>query len=455
MIDRPMPNTTQPRPRSYFSAWDAFRSGADTPRAFLERCLETIEARDGEIGAFVAINPEGAREAADRAGERWRTARTKSAIDGMPIAVKDIMATADMPTGQGSPLFTGWRSGYDCAAVAAAREAGAVVLGKAVTAEFAGTEPGATRNPHDPSRTPGGSSSGSAAAVATGMVSGALASQVIGSTVRPASFCGCYGFKPSVGGINRGGSFDVYSQSCTSSFAATLEEAWCLARAISARAGGDPGHLGLSGPLEAPEAVLPARAAMLETAGWPAATDDAKGSLTAACDRLRAAGVELLDRTTDPLVRELETALEGATPLARTINAWETRWPINTYALDMDRAALSQEMLNRLATAEAMSLEDYQDLLSERDRLRALHAGLAEHAAVCVTLSAPGAAPVGIGWTGDASFAIPGSLLGVPAVSLPVLEDEGLPLGLQIIGYRDRDAAMMAAAAAILALFQA
>jgi Asp-tRNA(Asn)/Glu-tRNA(Gln) amidotransferase A subunit family amidase len=450
-----MTSGTAPRARSYFAARDRFESGADTPRAFLERCIETIAELEPAIGAFTATNLSGARTAADMASDRWRKARILSEIDGMPIAVKDIMVTADMPTGQGSPLFTGWRSGYDCAAVAAAREAGAVVLGKAVTAEFAGTQPGATRNPHDPSRTPGGSSSGSAAAVAAGMVAGALGSQVIGSTVRPASFCGCFGFKPSVGGINRGGSFDVYSQSCTSTFAATLEEAWCLARAISARAGGDPGHPGLTGPLRPPKPDLPERVAVLETAGWPAATEEAKDGFASACDRLRAAGVEILDRHGDSRIAALDAALEGATPLARTIIAWETRWPINTYAKDMDRSALSEEMLNRLATAEAMTLEDYQALLVKRDAVRAQYAELADRCAVCITLSAPGAAPVGLGWTGDASFAIPGSLLGVPALSLPVLRDDGLPLGLQVLGQRDRDAAMFAAAAAILTVLQA
>jgi Asp-tRNA(Asn)/Glu-tRNA(Gln) amidotransferase A subunit family amidase len=175
----------------------------------------------------------------------------------MPIGIKDIIETADMPTEQGSPLFKGWRSVRDSADVSALREAGAVIVGKTVTTEFAAVDPGPTRNPWDTSRTPGGSSSGSAAAVAAGIVSAALGTQVIGSIIRPASFCGCFGYKPSVGSINRGGSFDYLSQSCAGVLAATSEELWTVAREISARVGGDPGFPGLSGPRDVPPTRRP------------------------------------------------------------------------------------------------------------------------------------------------------------------------------------------------------
>ncbi len=439
---------------SYFAAIEGFRDGTDTPRAFLERCLETVAAREPDIGAFVATNPDGARQAADAAGERWKTGAARSLIDGMPVGIKDIMETHDMATEQGSALFAGWRMGRDSAAAAALREAGAVIVGKTVTTEFAATEPRGTRNPWDPERTPGGSSSGSAASVASGMVSAALGTQVIGSILRPASFCGCFGFKPSIGGINRGGSFDGFSQSCSGTLAATLAEAWTVAREISARAGGDAGHVGLMGPSEAPAARKPERVVMLETAGWQNATDEAKQALANARDRLASAGIEIADRATSKAVEAVEAALAEARPLSMNINAWEGRWPLNTYASDMDRDALSGNALDRLATAEALSQEEFQGLLAERERIRGIHAALADHGEVCITLAANGAAPVGLGSTGDPTFLVPGSLLGVPAVSLPVLEDEGMPLGLQLLGYTGRDADLFAAAGAILSLFE-
>lgn len=445
--DRPAPQA-----RSFFAAASAFRDGGDSPRAFLERCIDAIERQDPAIGAFVTTGLASARAAADAAGERWKSGRPLSPIDGMPVGVKDIMETADMPTEQGSPLFAGWRGGRDSAAVAALREAGAAIVGKTVTTEFASTDPRGTRNPWDLARTPGGSSSGSAAAVAAGMVSAATGSQVIGSIVRPAGYCGCVGFKPSVGGINRGGSFDVFSQSCTGVLAATLPETWRVAREMSARAGGDAGYPGLSGPLDAPAPDTPRRLALLETAGWSRADDHAKQALAEARDRLRAADVEILDRNAHRGVAAVEDAIAGAEALARSINAWETRWPLNTYARDMDRSGLSQIMIDRLAEAEAMTLERYQELIAERDGVRAAYAALAEACDACFTLAATGAAPLGLDSTGDPTFAVPASLLGTPALSLPLLRCEGLPLGLQLIGFADRDAALFAAAGGVDAL---
>ena len=174
-------------PKPYLSATARFKTGSETPRDFLERCLAEIAALDPKIGAFVNLNLEGARAAADQSTARWRAGEPRSPIDGMPIGIKDIIETADMPTENGSPLFAGFRSERDAASVAALREAGAIIVGKTVTTEFASTEPRGTRNPHDLCRTPGGSSSGSAAAVVAGMVSTALGTQVIGSTIRPAS----------------------------------------------------------------------------------------------------------------------------------------------------------------------------------------------------------------------------------------------------------------------------
>src|SRR3984893_1239149 len=222
LAHRELPMTT-PQPFAYFAATADFKTGKGTPRDFLERCLTLLEQFEPTVGAFVCHDIAAACAAADRASERWRAGRPLSPIDGMPVGIKDIIETADMPTEQGSPLFVGWRTGRDAASVAALREAGAVILGKVVTTEFAASEPRGTRNPWDPTRTPGGSSSGSAAAGACGMVPAALGTQVVGSILRPASFCGCVGFKPSVGGINRGGSYDYFSQSCTGVLAASLE----------------------------------------------------------------------------------------------------------------------------------------------------------------------------------------------------------------------------------------
>src|SRR5262249_35669654 len=223
--------------KPYLAATPRFASGADTPRDFLERCLADLAALEPKVGAFVAFNLERARKAADESTTRWRAGRPLSKIDGMPVGIKDIIETSDMPTEQGSPLFAGFRSERDGASVMALREAGAVIVGKTVTTEFAATEPRGTRNPHDLRRTPGGSSSGSAAAVAAGMLSTALGTQVIGSTIRPASYCGCVGLKASVGALNRGGSPDGLSQSATGVPATPLENASEVAYEIAVQCG--------------------------------------------------------------------------------------------------------------------------------------------------------------------------------------------------------------------------
>jgi Asp-tRNA(Asn)/Glu-tRNA(Gln) amidotransferase A subunit family amidase len=439
------------RQRPFVALATDFADGTASPRALLEDCLAAIAVHEPRVRAFVHLDAAAARAAADAATARWRNGRPLSPIDGMPVGVKDIIETADMPTGMGSPLFTGWRSGRDAAAVYALREAGGVVLGKTVTTEFAATEPGETRNPRDPERTPGGSSSGSAAAVAAGMVSGALGTQVVGSIVRPASYCGCIGFKPSVGGINRGGSHDNFSQSCTGVLAASLEDAWSLAREIAARCGGDPGYPGLAGPRDVPAPQAPAAVAVLRTAGWSVATPAAKEAFEAALARIAGAGITVASAASSSVLAAVEEALAGALALTRRINTWEGRWPLNTYAA-RDRHKLSRAMRTRLDAAEAMDLGDYRAVLADRARIRDLYARLADECAACVTLAAPSAAPRGLHSTGDPTFAAPASLLGTPAVSLPLLSDEGLPLGLQVIGFEQQDAALFATAQALSAL---
>ena len=434
-----------PQAKPFLAAAAQFAGGQDTPRAYLERCLETLAAWEPKIGAFVCTNIEGSRAAADASSMRWRDNKPVSAIDGMPIGIKDIIETADMPTGMGSPLFDGWSSGRDAAAVAALREAGAVILGKTVTTEFAATEPRGTRNPWDPGRTPGGSSSGSAAAVAAGLVSAALGTQVMGSIVRPASYCGCVGFKPSVGGINRGGSHDELSQSCMGVLAATLEDAWQVASEIAARAGGDPGYQGLVGPLRMPPPARPQRLVFLETAGWQVASAEAKKAIQKSLALLSRNVIDILTRQSDQLVGAVEEAIADARALSIRINTWESRWPLNTYR-NRDAGKLSRAMLARLAQAEAMSLDDYRADLDERIRVRALYESLAAQCDACVTLAAPAAAPVGLSSTGDPVFAVPFSLLGVPAISLPLLREQGLPLGLQVTGFQGKDATTSAIA---------
>jgi Asp-tRNA(Asn)/Glu-tRNA(Gln) amidotransferase A subunit family amidase len=435
----------KPVMRPYVAAAQNFASGKETPRQFLERSLGLFELWEPRIGAFVHTNLPAARAAAELSTERWRAGKPLSPIDGMPVGIKDIIETADMPTEMGSPLFAGWRSEKDAASVRALRDAGAVIVGKTVTTEFAASDPRGTRNPWNTAHTPGGSSSGSAAAVAAGIVSAALGTQVIGSTIRPASFCGCVGYKPSVNAINREGSHDYQSQSCTGILGATLQDVWQVAHEIVTRVGGDAGTPGLQGPDTLPPAAKPRRVAVLETGGWDSASAEAQQQLGETVTRLKSAGIEIRTRHNDDKVAALETDLRNAAELSHRCNGFETRWFFRAMR-ERDAGKLSRNITERAQKYEDMTLADHRADLRERTRVRAVHAALAANCDACIALAAAGGAPEGIGFTGNPDFAVPASLLGVPALSLPLFSVGDMPLGLQVIGYFGRDAETFAIA---------
>jgi Asp-tRNA(Asn)/Glu-tRNA(Gln) amidotransferase A subunit family amidase len=435
----------KPVMRSYLAAEQDFASGRQTPRQFFEDSLALLDQWEPRIGAFVCTNLPDARAAADRSTERWRAGKPASPIDGMPVGIKDIIETVDMPTEMGSPLFAGWRSQKDAACVRALRDAGAVIIGKTVTTEFAASQPRGTRNPWNVEHTPGGSSSGSAASVAVGIVSAALGTQVISSTVRPASYCGCVGFKPTVNALNRQGSHDYQSQSCTGILGASLDDVWQVAHEIVARVGGDAGTPGLQGPDKAPAARKPRSLAVLETAGWEAASAGAKACLEESLARLKSAGVEIRTRHADNKVAALENELLKAAELSHRCNGWENRWFLHSMR-DRDAGSLSRNIMERAEKYEDLTLDQHRADLKERARIRAVHAELAAVCDACMTLAAPGSAPEGLNSTGNPEFGVPSSLLGVPSLSLPLFEVDAMPLGLQVIGYFDRDADAFAVA---------
>lgn len=438
-----------PKARPYLAVTRDFSKGGNSPRQILENCLETIDASEADVQALTALNIEAARASADASATRWKDGNQLSPIDGMPVGIKDVIETIDMPTGMGSPLYDGHQSGRDAASVFALREAGAVILAKTVTTEFAASEPGPTRNPWDTKRTPGGSSSGSAAGVAAGYFSAALGTQVIGSILRPSSYCGVVGFKPSVGGINRGGSHDFMSQSAQGVLAASLEDCWQTAWEIALRCGGDPGHPGLAGRADEPSREPVQRLVFLETAGWAEASEEAKTRMREAVETLRTSGLEILTREKNSEIEAAERAIADAMPVSRKINTWESRWPLNTYKA-RDAEKLSQAMGDRAEEAKAMTPADYRAALAQRHAMRKAYAMLAQLADGCITLSASAAAPVGLRSTGSALFAVTSSALGVPSLSLPVLQEEGLPLGVQVMGFPDKDAEAFAAAKRIM-----
>ena len=438
------------KPITFHDAAKRFADGSDTPRAYLERCLETVATREPVVKAFTAINEAGARSAADESAARWKAGKPLSPIDGMPLAIKDLLETKDMPTQMGCEAFKGNFPKRDNAAVWALRQAGAIILAKAVTAELGGSHPGATTNPFDATRTPGGSSSGSAAAVGANMVPAAIGTQVGGSIIRPAAYCGNYALKPTQGGINRG-ERQATSQSTHGPHANSLQDMWQVAIEIARRAGGDRGEVGLMGPSSLPAAVKPNRLVVLETEGWVEVDNATKAAFDGVLKQLRDAGVELIHRKDHPWVEALEQTIANGRNICGGVTGWENRWG-QRGIVDNNPAGVSERAKATLAKAEKMSLDDYRMALLARQNAQRMHATMAPLADAAITLACPGPAPVWSGDvpgqplaprpTGDFVFNAPSSMLFAPVVTLPLMSVGGLPVGLQLMGQQHEDARM-------------
>ena len=439
---------------TYHSATASFRNGKDTPRDYLERCLETIVAREPIVKAFVVRNDANARIAADASSARWQAGAPLSAIDGMPIAIKDLLETKDMPTEMGCDAYRGNATQRDNAAVWALREAGAIILGKTVTAELGGTHPGPTANPFDPACTPGGSSSGSAAAVAARMVPAALGTQVGGSIIRPAAYCGNIALKPTQGAINRG-ERQTTSMSTTGVHAGCIEDIWQVAMEIARRAGGDPGKPGLFGPATPPIAVKPQTLIMLESAGWAKLDNATRNAFEALLEALARAGITLLRRKDHVWIEALEQCIVNAADIANSITAWENRW-YQAALVERYPQRVSERLKATVIKAIAMTPEDYRALLLQRATAQQCHQTLAPLADGIIMLSCPGPAPLWAGDapgqplarrpTGDSVFNTPSSMLHAPCVTVPLLGVDGMPVGVQLMGQQHEDARMTAMA---------
>ncbi len=442
------------RALSFHDATPRFADGTDTPRAYLERCLETIALREPVVRAWVTINQAGAREAADASTARWKAGQPLSLIDGMPIGIKDLLETRDMPTQMGCEAWRGNFPKRDNAGVWALRQAGAVVLGKTVTTELGGAHPGPTTNPFDQGRTPGGSSSGSAAAVGARMVPAAIGTQVGGSIIRPASYCGNFALKPTQGGINRG-ERQATSMSTHGPHAGSIEDMWLVAIEIARRAGGDPGRLGLFGPATPPPARRPMTLAVMEAEGWRRLDDASRAAFEAIVDGLRAEGVTVLRRADHPMVEAFEQSIEGVQALTGTITGWENHWGFrNMVANNPDGVSARTKAV--LSGAEKMTAEDYRAAILRREQMRRAHEALAPLVDAFIAPASPGPAPRWTGDiagqpqvkrpTGDAVYNTPSSALGTPVVTVPMTSVCGMPMGVQVMGQPHADAEVTAIA---------
>ncbi|MFT5390645.1 MAG: Asp-tRNA(Asn)/Glu-tRNA(Gln) amidotransferase A subunit family amidase [Gammaproteobacteria bacterium] len=403
-------------------------AGEFTAQDLMRECLDRVAARDEQVQAWAHIDPEQALSMAQAADEIPVHAR--GPLHGLPVGIKDIIDTVDMPTENGSPLFRGRQPAVDATCVSALRAAGAIIMGKTVTTELANTNPSKTRNPHNLEHTPGGSSAGSGAGVADHQMPLALGTQTGGSVIRPASYNGVYGLKPTLGLIPRGG---VLLQSHTldtvGTYARSLEDLALVTDAISQP---DPldahSYLGSRGSLRtAYREAIPsaARLAFLETPAWAQTHDGAKAAILDIVAKLGpACAHESLPAPYDEILD-----LHGA------IFAAENAHYYGDY-LTHQPELLSEKLRGRMLDTANVTGREYVNAITQRAVIyQSFQALLGNYDAV-LCLSATGPAPHGFSTTGSPAYNSPWTYLGVPCISLPRLTVESLPVGVQLVGLR-------------------
>ena len=391
--------------------------------AAVEASLARIAVRDPAVQAWAWLDAAGARAAA-------LASDAALPLDGLTLGVKDVIDVAGLPTAHGSPVFADTIAGTDAAAVARLRAAGAIVLGKTVTAEFATYSPGATVNPHRPGHTPGGSSSGSAAAVADRQCDIALGTQTAGSMIRPASFCGVLGFKPS---------FGRYPLDGVLSTAPSLDTLGVFARSLDVIVRVDAVLAAM--PVVATDHAAPIVG--LCRADMEAAAPTMRDALDAFVAALRKTGVRVVERSW----QRPFTQLAKAQALIHRHEAWQALGHLRCKHADR----VSAVFRDFIDAGARDTLDDYAAARAVQRACRANAATLFDSVDVLLTPGAPGPAPAGLASTGDPVFQRAWTALGVPCLGFPAAwTAEGLPLGLQLVGRPGGDRALLAAAATIV-----
>ena len=401
-------------------------------------CLDRIAAEDGTVGAFAFSDRAHVLAQAEEAEARRKSGRPIGPLNGIPVAIKDVIDTEDMPTERGTPLDAGRKPRHSASVVNRLKAAGAVVIGKTVTAELAFLTPGKTRNPRDKNRTPGGSSSGSAAAVAANMVPLAIGTQTNGSVIRPASFCGVVGFKPSFGLISRTGILPLAPPLDTVGvFARTIEDAALLTDAIAGGEEGDPDSTFAAAPrlLETALSKPPVKPdfAFVRSPAWDKAAAETKegfeelaGVLGERCKAMD------LPETYGECFKTLRTIMLAG--MAHNLKRYEER----------GAEQLSPGLREALAEGRSVAAADYLAALDWRTAAAASLDQAFERYDALITPAAVGEAPLGLQSTGDPSFCTLWTLAGLPAVTLPLLEGpNGLPVGVQLIGRHGYDGRLL------------
>jgi len=415
------------------------RDGIISSVQLVESCLARIRAVDPVVQAWAFLDPDYALAQARLADERRLTGQPIGALHGVPVAIKDIFDTADFPTEYGSPIYAGHTPSRDATVVALLRAAGAVILGKTVTTELAYFSPGKTRNPQNPEHTPGGSSSGSAAAVAAEMVPLAIGSQTNGSTIRPAAYCGVVGFKPTHGLISRYRSLALSrTLDHVGLFARSIADIALLAEQVVRYDENDPDTESRApipfSRIAAEEPPLPPMFAFIKTPIWERVDEDTKAGFTEIIEQLGSQVEEV----------ELFPSAEEAWKWHQTIMSAEMASNLERL-WEKSADKISEQLRSQLEAGRKVLAVDYAHALRQITPMQDSFVELFEQRYDAIlTPAAPSAAPKGISSTGDPAFCTLWTLCGMPCISLPLLESsDALPIGVQLVGARNSDAKLL------------
>jgi Asp-tRNA(Asn)/Glu-tRNA(Gln) amidotransferase A subunit family amidase len=420
-------------------------TGGISIEQYARACLERIDAFDREIKAFVHIDRDHVLAQARALEKRRAEGRFIGALHGVPVAIKDIIDTADYATELGSPLCAGRRPRHDATVVAKLRAAGAIIIGKTVTTEFAYYHPGPTRNPRDPRRTPGGSSSGSAAAVAADMVPLALGSQTNGSTIRPGAFCGVFAIKPTHGLISRSGILTLSPKlDHVGAFARSLADLALILDVIAGPDVADPDTSPFAAPnfreVQRERPPLGPRFAFVRTPVWHKADADTRTAFEQFARALGPAAAEI----------DLGEIFAEAWDVHRTIMATDMAHHLASLVTHGEPSATMRELLAHGRSIKAL---DYLAAVAKADRYAARLAEILAEYDGLLTPATAGVAPKGLNATGDPAFCTLWTLTGLPSLSLPLLRgQDGLPLGVQLVGAAGQDAVLLRTAAALVSM---
>ena len=418
----------------------AIRAGKLSSETLVRACLARIANREAEVGAWIHLDEAHALAEARARDESLAAGRAPGPLHGIPVGIKDIYDTADMPTQLGSPLHQGRQPNRDSGVVELLRQAGAVILGKTVTTEFALNHPAKTRNPHDPNRTPGGSSSGSAASVADYMVPLSVGSQTVGSMIRPGSFCGAFAYKPTFGSITRRGMKLLCRRlDHVGVYARSVDDLALIGDAIMVNDVEDEDMLAhpgrdLTAKLAELNGYSPKRLAFVRSPLWDQAEEDAKRAYE---DHARSLGNIIGELELPPA---FDRALDDHHVILNANLAAVFR-----REFEETPAQLSDKLKARIVQGMPLKASELVDATERADeRRRDLDRLLADYDAV-LTPAAPGEAPADLTTTGNAAFNAIWTQCGVPAVNVPLLKGaNGMPLGVQVVASRGRDANAMA-----------